>query len=176
MWNLQEQVKKAFCYLNFSDLSLFEKIVLEISKFLQILGLQPQKKFSITRTFFSYSRSEQYGNKISLLDRNPWDMVCIFVQLNMVGVNKGKTLQFQICLENDMVDTSWLRKIVNGHFNPLNEAVQCTEVRFASFLSGGFTTMVVINPPERKPAKRTFVHCSGLISYHFLIFFSGSTN
>ena len=32
---------------------------------------------------------------------------------------------------------------------------QCTEVRFASFLSGGFTTMVVINPPERKLAKRT---------------------
>ena len=35
---------------------------------------------------------------------------------------------------------------------------QCTEVRFASFLSGGFTTMPVINPPERKRAKRTSVH------------------
>ena len=34
---------------------------------------------------------------------------------------------------------------------------QCTEVRFASFLSGGFTTMAVINPPERKLAKRTSV-------------------
>ena len=31
---------------------------------------------------------------------------------------------------------------------------KCTEVRFASFLSGGFTTMAVINPPERKLAKR----------------------
>ena len=30
-----------------------------------------------------------------------------------------------------------------------------TEVRFASFLSGGFTTMIVINPPEKKLAKRT---------------------
>ena len=30
--------------------------------------------------------------------------------------------------------------------------VQCTEVRFASFLSGGFTTMAVINQPERKLA------------------------
>ena len=29
----------------------------------------------------------------------------------------------------------------------------CTEVRFASFLSGGFTTMAVKNPPERKLAK-----------------------
>ena len=34
---------------------------------------------------------------------------------------------------------------------------QCTQVRFASFLSGGFTTMAVINPPERKLAKRTSV-------------------
>ena len=33
-----------------------------------------------------------------------------------------------------------------------------TEVRFASFLSGGFTNMAVINPPERKVAKRTSVH------------------
>ena len=34
-----------------------------------------------------------------------------------------------------------------------------TEVCFASFLSGGFTTVAVINPPERKLAKRTSVHC-----------------
>ena len=37
-----------------------------------------------------------------------------------------------------------------------------TEVRFASFLSGGFTTMAVINPPERKLVKRTSVDCGGL--------------
>ena len=30
---------------------------------------------------------------------------------------------------------------------------QCKEVRFASFLSGEFTTMPVINPPERKLEK-----------------------
>ena len=35
-----------------------------------------------------------------------------------------------------------------------------TEVRFASFLSGGFTTMAVIKPPERKLVKRTSVHWS----------------
>ena len=35
----------------------------------------------------------------------------------------------------------------------------CTEVRFASFLSGGFTTMAVMNPPEKKLEKRTYVHC-----------------
>jgi hypothetical protein len=34
---------------------------------------------------------------------------------------------------------------------------ECTEVRFASFLSGGMTTRAVINPPEKKLAKRTSV-------------------
>ena len=34
----------------------------------------------------------------------------------------------------------------------------CTDVRFASLLSGGFTTMaVVLHPPERKLANRTSV-------------------
>ena len=35
--------------------------------------------------------------------------------------------------------------------------VEYTDVRFVSFLSVGFTTMAVINPPERKLAKRTSV-------------------
>ena len=39
-------------------------------------------------------------------------------------------------------------------------AKQCTVVRFASFISGGFTTMAVINPPESKLTKRTFVQFS----------------
>ena len=39
----------------------------------------------------------------------------------------------------------------------------CTEVLFASFISGGFITAMVINPPERKPTKRTSVHCKGLV-------------
>ena len=33
-------------------------------------------------------------------------------------------------------------------------------MRFTSFLSGGFTTMAVINPPESKLAKRTSVNWS----------------
>ena len=36
---------------------------------------------------------------------------------------------------------------------------QHTEVRIASFLSGEFTTMAVINQPEKKQAKRTSVLC-----------------
>ena len=37
-------------------------------------------------------------------------------------------------------------------------AQYCTEVHFASFLSGGFTTMAEINHRIRKLAKRTYVH------------------
>jgi hypothetical protein len=33
-----------------------------------------------------------------------------------------------------------------------------TEVRFAGFLSGGFITAIVVNPPESKLTKRTSVH------------------
>ena len=37
---------------------------------------------------------------------------------------------------------------------------QCTQVRFASFVSGEFITVIVVNPQERKLAKRTSVHWS----------------
>ena len=40
-------------------------------------------------------------------------------------------------------------------------------MRFASFLSGGFTTMAVINPPEKKMAKCT--------NYLSILIFLGST-
>ena len=46
---------------------------------------------------------------------------------------------------------------------PHHHVIQCKEVRFASFLSGGFTTMAVINPRERKLAKRTSVQCLKLV-------------
>ena len=47
-----------------------------------------------------------------------------------------------------------------AHFSHM---AHCTEVRFAIFLSGGFTNTAVINPPETKLAKRTSVHCRGLV-------------
>ena len=37
-----------------------------------------------------------------------------------------------------------------------------TEVCIASLFSGGFITMTVINPQERKLAKHTSVHWTGL--------------
>ena len=39
-----------------------------------------------------------------------------------------------------------------------NVKVDISTLHFASFLSGGFTTMAVIKPPEKKLAKRTSVH------------------
>ena len=48
--------------------------------------------------------------------------------------------------------------------------VRCTEVHSASFLSGGFTTMAVINPLERKLAKRSSMHCTEV---RFASFLSG---
>ena len=39
----------------------------------------------------------------------------------------------------------------------LGQTRDCTEVRFVSFLSGGFITMAVKNPSESKLAKRTAV-------------------
>ena len=39
----------------------------------------------------------------------------------------------------------------------IHDYAQCTEVHFASFLSGGFVTAIVVNPLKRKLAKRTSV-------------------
>ena len=39
----------------------------------------------------------------------------------------------------------------------LNARNQCTEGRFASFLSSVFITVIAVNPLERKLAKRTSV-------------------
>ena len=57
----------------------------------------------------------------------------------------------------------WLQLLViQGLFWNLEfdiNSIHYTEVHFATFLSGGFTTMAVINPPERKLAKCTSVDC-----------------
>ena len=41
--------------------------------------------------------------------------------------------------------------------NTAHKPVQGTEARFVSFLSGRSIIAIVVNPPKRKPAKRTFV-------------------
>ena len=54
----------------------------------------------------------------------------------------------------------WIEKTIGPIVSLQPKMRKCTEVRFASFLSGGFITAIVVNPPERKLAKRTSVHCS----------------
>ena len=53
------------------------------------------------------------------------------------------------------------KSISKRRINKFQKENQYTEVRFASFLSGWYTTMAVINPPERKLAKRTSVQFCG---------------
>ena len=43
-------------------------------------------------------------------------------------------------------------------FLPVVHITSHAEVRFASFLSVGFITVIVVNPPERRPARPTSVH------------------
>ena len=43
--------------------------------------------------------------------------------------------------------------IIEIHF------IECTEVQFANFFSGGFITTIVVNSLERKLAKHTSVRC-----------------
>ena len=72
-------------------------------------------------------------------------------------VSDGKLLPFP-CVKcpKSFQFRSRLQRHMTTHQVQIPE--HCTEVRFASFLSGGFTTMAVINPPERKLAKRTPGH------------------
>ena len=46
---------------------------------------------------------------------------------------------------------------VQDFFVRVGHSNQCTEVRFASFFSGGFITAIVVNPLERRLTKRTSV-------------------
>ena len=50
-----------------------------------------------------------------------------------------------------------LYRIMSGGKHRLMDTLflnHCTEVRYASFLSGGFINVIVVNPPERRLAKR----------------------
>jgi hypothetical protein len=53
--------------------------------------------------------------------------------------------------------------VPNSYFLVFQTIEQFTEVRFASFFSGGFITAIVVIPPERKLAKRTSVQLNSLI-------------
>ena len=73
MRNLQEQVKKHSVTKNCSDLSLFEQIVLVISKFLQIIGLQ---------IFLSYFATEN-GIKHNLIKSRKYMIFEVILPQNL---------------------------------------------------------------------------------------------
>ena len=52
------------------------------------------------------------------------------------------------------------------------QTLQCTELGFASFLSGGYITAIVVNPPENKLAKRTSVQCAYGVAMKPIFLFS----
>ena len=107
---------------------------------------------------------------------------CMYVHENRVQCKKWP---FQLCHKGDTVGSPDLNLTSNIHIRVLQHCAtpsiaisvlefqafylflyyfyiyisHYTEVHFAIFLSGGFTTMRVINLPERKLAKRTSVHC-----------------
>ena len=57
-------------------------------------------------------------------------------------------------------------KCWRGFFNTvILAAIKCKEVRFASAISGGFITAIVVAPPERRLAKRTSVKWSAIKWY-----------
>ena len=79
-----------------------------------------------------------------------------------IPYTRGLTV-VDICGGQNVIETSkilscsaLIRKIGSG---AERLPVQCTEVRFACFLSVGFTTMAVINPRERKLAKHILKRC-----------------
>ena len=76
-------------------------------------------------------------------------------KINLLNVENEQLQRDVESLRDEMENIRyWLLKFDITHkFNHF------TEVRFASFLSGGFTTMAVINPPERKLEKRSPVQC-----------------
>ena len=71
-------------------------------------------------------------------------------------VHEGnKSFQCELC-----VFTTQKNCDLHKHKSEVHEGEkphQCTEVRFSSFFSGGFITAIVVNPPERKLAKRMSV-------------------
>jgi hypothetical protein len=76
-------------------------------------------------------------------------------------LHTANTIEIPLNFENRTTDGRVMAKYVMCSGQKMNfgkilvklDIAQCTEMRFASFLSGVFTSMAVINPPESKLAK-----------------------
>ena len=78
--------------------------------------------------------------------QKPVTIQLIFV---MKAAEKGRIFEQKV----NMIERTEVSPITNTIFSR-----QCTEMRFASFLSGKFTTMAVMNSPERNVAKLSSLH------------------
>ena len=85
-------------------------------------------------------------------------------------ISLTKCLMFQIQASNPLFYFQSIKIILGPSAGSMRRSTQCTKVRFASFLSGEFTTIAVIHPAERKLAKRTSVQCIILKIVGFHIF------
>ena len=78
-------------------------------------------------------------------------MINVFLTQSSKTLLKNKDSDSALFLEDGKTFLGYARTTL---------VVQCTlalDMRFATFLSGGFTTMIVMNPPEKKLEKRTSV-------------------
>ena len=82
---------------------------------------------------------------------------------NLFPGNVGIERNRMFSLENNNIHAT------TNIITPGKQESHCTEVRFASFLSSGFITAIVVNPPEKKLAKRTSVHCTILVDLSGLL-------
>ena len=88
--------------------------------------------------------------------------------LFLLNLSIADLLVLAICTSSSLVEIvtrsdKWILgkvHILKPRTSAFFPSYRCTEVCFASFLSGGFTTMAGINTPERKLAKRTTVYCT----------------
>ena len=88
----------------------------------------------------------------------------IILRLSTCSVCALQVLRLSISIKSSVFKTQnstciCFRAKINQMF--LVQSAQCTEVRFTSFLFGSFTTMTVMNPPEKKLKKAPL--CSGLV-------------
>ena len=82
-----------------------------------------------------------------------------FITLN---ITINSFIDFSVSNFYDLVDCGYFHRqhpVLPCYVYARARSKQFT-MHFDSFLSGEFTTMAVLNPPERKLAKRTSVHCT----------------
>ena len=94
------------------------------------------------------SSSKQHESSLDplvrVIDSESW--------INLVPSQSQTGVQLSLCSYRPIQYTHHLGMIYHGNF-----LSRSTEVRFVRFLSGGFTTMALINPPDWKLENQTSV-------------------